>query len=1204
MGGNIMIPKLIFNENVKKLNKGDIEIIKRLREELKNYNMFDFLAQISGLILIPENQSKSVIFQSIISTALSLKSEDFKCVNIMSHNKLEYFIKEFSSLNRKNIIDPPEFPFSLPVIYYGNYHLFMGANTLAPHYLDHMLKILSVHKNDFPPEDYNRINIIVKGLLNVSEFIFSSLNIKLNDLKSFNKDIDMKLCSSHVLKSNKETVTFSQKEMIDLFGKYYEELVIKFGEINIDEIEDFDNQKFYQRPFVKYGDKYVLVDCTTIIMLLMDIIIRFLMFFKIDVFKEYNFLLLQDLRRDFMQMGFQPLDNKQFELEFENNNVVDESLYICDNDIVFYNIVLFDDGKDYETNKEYKYAVNNNYISNRIKKVKSQLLKYRFKEDKIVTIITPTTIGRNTICVVYLNSNKNLLMLSPYELTSICINETEENMFLYKYIVARNRLKYYKKNLFTELNLVALFSEKDKSFYFGDDYDSKEASLFFIGEYSSDYILKSYIKNNCHLATFSRTSLLEVIKKEDGVYFAPVLFYKYQLNNLLEFNKFNIWILSEENINNNSYHITNLIIDMISYWLNQFGIIFKKLDAVFKIHIYCDSSLCILPYDKNVEVGKILFDVNNGQLDITFEKNSLKYFDSADNNREREFISNIMKRICEIFQIKYPDELVDQIFSNEYKKKLIVMNSDEYAYMPPFEDECILHVSNAISNLILDDVGLYLKNVKKIPYGKINNYKILNDIVEYLFNDILERIKKYDKHQLISFLYLEFEKNLSSLLIQQSNYTTNVVCYPERKKEIDEKINYLNRTSVALKFIIELVASIRIDGTDDISLYEIEYILTEASKIIDYAYTCDIYNYNMAENTLTLLKSNRLGYNKDFIIRVNYLLKNAKFSRMGARTKDKIRLISRYEKEKKDIPGFEEAFEAEFGFTFKDFTETTVFLLEFAEDKNNAFDTLYSTSIKEIKKYVSNKVNDDHVNKIISYLSQVERENYITPPEPYRNVDVFPWRNNRELSLNRKPLIIYGDEIIFGYRTLLNAIYFLFEIINNATFKARSKEMKAYLGTLNKESGENFNEKVYKYLCTFPNSIVDKRVSKINGIRINDYNNNTLGDIDILFISKKFKRIIICEVKNFELSRNMYEIYNEYHNMFDSDNKKSFYNKHMKRVEWCKNHISDIIQHYGLEKKKWKIDYCFIVNEPLISDKAMKVNINAYTLEEVDKFIK
>ena len=1199
-----MIPELVFNNNMEKLNKGDAKVIKRLREELKNYNMIDFLSQISGLILIPENQSKSVIFQAIISTALSLKCDDFKSENIMSRNKLEYFIKEFSNLNRKNMIDPPEFPFALPVIYYKNYHLFMGASTLAPHYLDHMLKILSAHKDDFPKEDYRKFNIIVNGLLNVSEFVYNSLNIKLNDLKSFNKDIDIKIPSANVLKSSKEIVTFSKEDMVERFGEQYEQLVIEFGEINTYEIDDFDNQKFYRRPFVRYGNKYVLIDCTVIIMLLMDMIIKFFMSYKIDVLKDYNFLLLQDLHRDFKSMGFRLLDSKQFELELESSNIVDESIYLCGNDIAFYNIVLFDDGKNYETNKEYKYSINDNFISNRIKNIKKQLLKYGFKEDKIVAIITPTTIGRNAICTMYLKSNKNLLMLSPYELTTICINECEENMFLYKYIVARNRLKYYQKNLFTELNFIALFSERDKSFYLGDECDSKEASLLFIGEYSSDYILKSYIKNGYHLAPFSKTSLIEVMKKEDGIYFAPGLFYNHQLNDLLEFKRFNIWVLSEENIDNNSFHVINLIIDMISYWLNQFSTLFKDLNGVFKINIHCDPSIYITHYDKDSEVGKILFDINNGQLDITFEKNSLRYFDTNDNDKEKEFISNIIKRMCEIYQIEYPCELINQIFNNKYKRKIIVVKSNAEVYIPPFEDECIIHISNAISNLIMDDVGLYLKDGKKIPYGKIEDYKILNDIVGHLYNNILNKIKKYNKRQLIDFLYLEFEKNLSSLLIRQANYASDLVCYPDRKKEIDEKINDLNRTSVALKFIIELVASTKIDGTDDISLYEIEYILTEASKIIDYAYTCDIYNYKMADNTLTLLNSNRLGYNKDFLVRVNHFLKNAKMGRMGSRAKDKQKMISQYETEKKEIPGFKKAFEDEFGFSFKDFTEVTLSLLEIAEDKNGDFNTLYSTTIKELKDHINNKVSDDTLNKVILYLSQVEREDYLNPPAPYRNVDVFPWRNNRGLSLNRKPLIIYKGEIIYGYRSLLNAIYFLFEIINNATFKARSKKMKTYLGIINKQSGEDFNEKVYNYLCTFPNSIVDKKVSKINGIKINDSDKNTLGDIDVLFISKKFKRITVCEVKNFELSRNMYEMYNEYHDLFDPDNKKSFYNKHMKRVEWCKDHITDIIQHYGLEKKKWRIDYCFIVNEPLISDKAMKVNINAYILEDIEKFIK
>ena len=118
-----------------------------------------------------------------------------------------------------------------------------------------------------------------------------------------------------------------------------------------------------------------------------------------------------------------------------------------------------------------------------------------------------------------------------------------------------------------------------------------------------------------------------------------------------------------------------------------------------------------------------------------------------------------------------------------------------------------------------------------------------------------------------------------------------------------------------------------------------------------------------------------------------------------------------------------------------------------------------------------------------------------------------------------------------------------------------------------------------------------------------DNNNQVLGDIDVLFISKKKKRIAICETKNFELSRNMYELHFEYMDMFEPNNEKSFYNKHMKRVNWCKENIDNIKIQYNLPDIKWKIDYCFIVNEPLVSNKAMKANVRAYTIEEIDKFI-
>ena len=1201
-----MIDDYLFNNELKKNDNEDMKEITMIRKELSNYNMVDFLEKVSALMLIPENQSKSVIFQTIISTALSLEENQFNNKNIMSYGKFKNFINKFSKLKRRLMIDPPEFPFVLPIIYYDNYHIFMGANSLSPIYVNQMLKLLSIYADKLDEKEFKELNHLIKGLLIISERIFNKLDINFEKLKAFNKDNELKVLPSNIICKYTGLIKFSIKELIELLGKKYTDLVINFGSVSVGEIIDFDNQKFYKKPFLIYDESVVLLDVTTFITLIMELIInQFIKCDSINIFDEYNKLTLINLNEDYFRMGCHELNPEPFNIILEKNKNVNESLYLCGNDIVFYNLVLFDNGQNYENDKNYYFDINRNYIAKRIKYISSQLKKEDITDAKIVTIITPTTLGRNMYYMLGIKKSYNLLTLCQYEINAIAINEQDNEMFLYRYIRARNRLKHYYKNSFSELNIVALYSEHDNSFYINDEFDTKETPMFLIGEYSSDYILKSYIKESFHLAKYKNGfSLIEVMKQDDNIYFAPGLFFNKQLNNLIECNSFYIWIFSEENIFPQLFSTVKLIIDMLAYWLSQFSDYLSIINGIFNINISCDGDLNTIPYDKSVKAGEIKFIAHDNNLDICFTKNSLKYFDEEGNNKEKEFISNIIKYICNYYNMCIDLSIIDKIFENSYKKKIITMNSSVDAYMLPFEDAPLIKINSSDINLILDDVGLFLKNQLKIDYGKIDDFKILNDVVAYLYNQLLEIIKKYEKKQLIESLYIEFEKNLSTMLISQSNYANDVACYPNKKSKIDDNINNLNRTSVALKFLLELTGSTKIVGKDNVSLYELNYALSIASTIIDFAYICDVYNYNMAENTLTLLNSNRLGYNKKFLNRVSKVLKTAKTVKMSSATQDKRKQILKYKNiDKKDIPGFEDAFYDEFNFTYNDFTEVTVSLLDLAENKNNTLNCIYSVDFHEIEKYINNRISKESIEKVINYLSQTEREDYLSPPKPYKQFDVYPWRNNRELSLNRKPLIQYNNRIIYGYRTIINSVYFLFEIINNGSLKSRSSKMKKYISEISRERGDSFNELIFNYLSSYEELIVAKKVNKLNGKKITDNNNQSLGDIDVLFISKKKRKIVICETKNFELSRNMYELHFEYTDMFDKTNKKSFYNKHMKRVEWCKENIDSIKKHYDLPNITWKIDYCFVVNEPLVSNKAMKANVKAYTIEELDKIV-
>ena len=73
--------------------------------------------------------------------------------------------------------------------------------------------------------------------------------------------------------------------------------------------------------------------------------------------------------------------------------------------------------------KDYKITLKEDYISKRISIIKNKLIQRNIDENKIVTIVTPTTIGRNMYFSTYQSEMKDILILSPYEIEAISINE-------------------------------------------------------------------------------------------------------------------------------------------------------------------------------------------------------------------------------------------------------------------------------------------------------------------------------------------------------------------------------------------------------------------------------------------------------------------------------------------------------------------------------------------------------------------------------------------------------------------------------------------------------------------------------------------------------------------------------------------------------------------------------------------------------------
>ena len=144
--------------------------------------------------------------------------------------------------------------------------------------------------------------------------------------------------------------------------------------------------------------------------------------------------------------------------------------------------------------------------------------------------------------------------------------------------------------------------------------------------------------------------------------------------------------------------------------------------------------------------------------------------------------------------------------------------------------------------------------------------------------------------------------------------------------------------------------------------------------------------------------------------------------------------------------------------------------------------------------------------------------------------------------------------------------------------------MRRLIGEISDKRGMEFNTEVANKLSSFNGLIVKERVSKINGTKLVDENNNDLGDIDVLCIIPEKHKIVVCEVKNFGFAKNPYEMNQEYQRLFVDTDKPCFMTKHKKRAAWVRQHIDDVKKQFSLSDGKWTVKPVMIVSEEIISN--------------------
>lgn len=1191
---NELFEGLNYGEFPRKLQEEDNKKIKEIVLKLKEYDIFDFISKVAALNLIPCNQNKCIILDALINGVLSEDNNFFDGSNKISIKKLKDAVNEGMQLNQAVNIDPADMPFVQQIQFFGNYFIMSGINTDVGYNLQSFINVLFKKSNKFNEEFLDKCNRMTALFLTISTDIITDLGFDINSLGHYQKK-EMVFPSSQELNDLSELLIINTaiiREFIDESSE--KDLYLYHNNMDSEHIEDYNNYSFYYKPLLKIDDNHaIILNPTMLSTFLINYIIRTAEEYGIldDLIYSYNSEAFLNCKHSLKMLGHSKIQEDCLGIKLINNSNYKELLLNVCNDSLLFVQFFCDDAQNYDCNKMFEHQ-------------KPDFFEYEkrksYIEEKTVNIfggnlyslVVLNTFGRGIEIPMIESERTKQIMLSPFDLMCVSINEFEHANFIPRYINSKRDTQLSLSH-FSDIYNIAIYTKNNYSFYLDDDVDVRTALVYLGFDDAIDYKNKALQKEDRQLITYKNSNLLKeiIINNADRRIYSTVASRRIEL--LIRFSNIDIWVTCSEATSQDDLDTKYTLSDIISYWLSELKDIIENANFntdVIHVEIITqgesDKYYYISSNQKSILAEILKIENNDNIIQMYWVPEAFASLDSLDNSKEKELMLLLLDKIFEYTDSTFDMDAINKTFENGIKKKLFSLDYHSYPYLKPTKEK-VRKIPVECEEELLNEIGYYFLKNKHLSPGIIsqeNKSDVCNEIVDFLYKKLEKMIQEINPQGFFETIYNDLETVVYSLMLTQKRYSYDVACYPEKKQKINDDFNDLNKSSIALKFLLEYISAVHPSGDKVLGELDYEYLLTVCSLIVEWAHFSDLFRYKIIDNHISLLDSGRIGFDKSEFNRLNKSNFQAINARLTGSSHPHKKKYSDSDLAKDMSSELEAAFEDEFGYSFAQLSIFVHSLIEIGNDINYEVKRLNIDLVCD-KVFEISQFSKELSLKIIDDISLKKREKYLSPPKPFSKNDVYPWRHNRSLSFNRRPIIFVNNDLIWGNRQLYHSLLFTFDLIMEGKFKSKSKKLTSFIGNISDKRGNKFNEAVATKINGIDSISVYSKVKKVNGVPIAGEDKNTLGDIDVLIINHRKKKIIVCEAKAFSFSKTPYEMHQEYLDVFcDKGNKLCYLSKHKRRVEWIENHVDDVIEFYKLEKGKWRIDDIFITNEIIVSN--------------------
>jgi hypothetical protein len=490
---------------------------------------------------------------------------------------------------------------------------------------------------------------------------------------------------------------------------------------------------------------------------------------------------------------------------------------------------------------------------------------------------------------------------------------------------------------------------------------------------------------------------------------------------------------------------------------------------------------------------------------------------------------------------------------------------------------------------LLDELGEWLRSPAGGGFSTgalVGQHRVraLNAAVAHLFERLEGEVASYDQRILLDFLVAQNESLVHDAKFNAMMLRSRLACFGEQSHTVTELVQHRKDSATAQRanrFLIEYVAAQPPSGARTIEVLDYYRVLAIATEIIQRATTSDFLYYGLADFEVSILESGRLGVSREepVIAAMETYAANS-----GMRSvRHALSSEARDDQDDFDVVSFvarsEEAMRAEFGFTLTELREVCGGLLDLATaDQVTRIDQ--SVAISEIAS--KRETSEDIVSTVLGGIILTQRSSFLDIGQ-----DAWPWRFNRDMSYVRRPLVLQGNELVFGFRGVYRlGPYWVDNLLSGRMQgRAKSREIQQCISESRGKINDAFARAVSAQLQHL-GMTTRVSVNKIGKHRIVDSVGNDLGDIDVLAAHPESRSILAVEAKDFEIARTPAEIANELEKLFlGKKGKKSTIELHSKRIDWLREHLDEVALSIGANggSAPWRVIGAVVTSDPLIT---------------------